>query len=58
MNVVRCFLAVLLISASAAVAQAQSLKIADRQTSKSVTAQQLLADPEVRDVALASKTES
>lgn len=53
MTVVRCFLAVLLIFASVAAARAQTLKIADRQSSKSVSAQQLLADPAVRDVAIA-----
>ena len=38
----------------AAGAQAQSLKVADRQAAKSYTAQQLLADPAARDVTIAN----
>ena len=38
----------------AGVAQAQSLKIADRQGSRTVTAQQLLADPAVQTVTIAN----
>jgi mono/diheme cytochrome c family protein len=38
----------------AAGAQAQSLKVADRQMAKSYSAQQLLADPAARDVIIAS----
>lgn len=53
MNVLRGFFALVLPIVLTGVAQAQSLEVADRQTSKRLTAQQLLADPAARDVALA-----
>lgn len=53
MNVLRGFFMLLLLAVLTGVAQAQSLKIADRETSKIFTAQHLLADPAARDVAIA-----
>lgn len=53
MNVLHRLFTLLLPVALVGVAHAQSLKVADRQTSKTFSAQQLLADPTVRDVAIA-----
>jgi mono/diheme cytochrome c family protein len=44
----------LLVVLAGAAAQAQTLKIADRHTSKTVTARQLLADPAMRTVTISS----
>ena len=48
----RSFIAFVLLFAFAGSLQAQSLKIADRQGGKTVTAQQLLADPATREIAI------
>jgi mono/diheme cytochrome c family protein len=48
----RSFIAFVLLFAFADPLQAQSLKIADRQGGKTVTAQQLLADPATREIAI------
>jgi len=53
MNVLRGFFTLTLFIALTCAAQAQSLKIADRQTARTVTAQQLLSDPATRDVTIA-----
>ena len=52
MTVLRSLLTLLLVVVLAGAAQAQTLKIADRQASKTVTAQQLLADPAMRTVTI------
>jgi mono/diheme cytochrome c family protein len=48
----RGFIAFALLFAFAGSLQAQSLKIADRQGSRTVTAQELLADPATREIAI------
>jgi mono/diheme cytochrome c family protein len=52
--VLRALLSSLLVVVLADAAQAQTLKIADRQASKTVTAQQLLADPAMRTVTISN----
>jgi mono/diheme cytochrome c family protein len=53
MTVLRGLFTLLLLVVMTGVTQAQSLKVADRQVSKTFTAQQLLADPAARDVVIA-----
>ena len=53
MNVLHGLITLLLLVVLTAAAHAQSLTVADRQTSKTFTAQQLLAAATVRDVAIA-----
>lgn len=48
----RVVVALVLLLGFATYAAAQSLKIADRKTSRTVTAQQLLADPATHDIAI------
>jgi mono/diheme cytochrome c family protein len=54
MSFCRSVVTVALLVLFAGGAQAQSLKLADRQTAKSYTAQQFLADPALRDVTIAN----
>ena len=54
MTVLRSLLMPLLAVVLAGAAHAQTLKIADRQASKTVTAQQLLADPAMRIVTISN----
>ena len=54
MTVLRNLLTPLIVVVLAGAAQAQTLKIADRQASKIVTAQQLLADPATQTVIISN----